>query len=270
MDTIELGTWEEFESAIEQLMVERKAKKRGEVWSNLLFRGQSDSEWGLTTTLERYVKGDFPLTKYYWIISVLTHEIETFTGIKWPLPKDAAFVDWVADAKKYFDISGNIPEYEYMAYLRHHGFPSPLLDWTRSPFIAAFFAFNSFPLKTEKVSIFVYQEYVSKGKVHRINEPYIAGLGPHITSHKRHFLQKTEYTICVIHEDKDIFYTGHERVFSVGEEHQDKLIKYILPTSEGKKILKLFDKYNLNEFSLFGTEDSLMSSLSMREFYLDI
>jgi len=29
-----------------------------------------------------------------------------------------------------------------MTRLRHHGFPSPLLDWPQSPYIAAFFAFN--------------------------------------------------------------------------------------------------------------------------------
>lgn len=32
--------------------------------------------------------------------------------------------------------------YGFMTRLRHHGFPSPLLDWPQSPYIAAFFAFN--------------------------------------------------------------------------------------------------------------------------------
>ncbi|MFQ5482081.1 MAG: hypothetical protein ACE5ER_04915, partial [Nitrospinaceae bacterium] len=69
------------------------------------------------------------------------------------------------------------------------------------------------------------------------------------------------YTICLI--EKDLIYSHHEKVnFS---EEQDKLTKFILPGKERKKVIEKLDTMNINEFSLFGSEESLMSTLAYRE-----
>jgi hypothetical protein len=101
-------TWREFKDWANSV----KTKDR-----NSIFRGVPRSSFGLKTSfhrmgrvdLERYRDSDMP---------VFSDLAETVGGIR---------------------IEGDIGA--MWGFAQHHGFPTPLLDWTDSPYIAAYFAF---------------------------------------------------------------------------------------------------------------------------------
>ncbi|MCF8719557.1 FRG domain-containing protein [Nitrospina gracilis] len=259
MEIIELESWEEFEQAIEEEHQEiLKLKKDNPLhFSDLLFRGHANADWKLTTTLERfcYAKNlpfEWPWKKYHRTLLGILPSVLSLTSHNYKL-------DQKFELDPVFPLP---PGYDFMIYARHHGFPSPMLDWTRSPYVAAFFAFNS-PFLNEKISIFSFREYFGNAKGYSATMPTIKGLGPYVTAHKRHFLQQCLYTICHKNDNETQVYCSHQDA-QFGED-QDRLKKYILPATEREKVLRKLDFMNINAFSLFGNEEGLMDWLAYRE-----
>jgi len=106
--TIEANNWEAFKSLI------------GQFSENWAFRGQSDARWILNNSIER---SEF-INHHKDIESEFLAEFQR--GARNYLSKD------------------EIPEHliEWLALMQHHGAPTRLLDLTKSPFIAAYFAYE--------------------------------------------------------------------------------------------------------------------------------
>jgi hypothetical protein len=103
------------------------------------------------------------------------------------------------------------------------------------------------------------------------NEAMIYRLGPNVKVHRRHMLQQSEYTMAILFKPElGASFAQHGAVFGVGEVMYDipwnfQLTKFNIPTRERNKVLRLLDEHNLNGFSLFGSEESLMETLAFRK-----
>ncbi len=264
-----LNTWEEFTDKLEVLYQDHAKKRRvpNASISSLLFRGHGDSTWKLKTTLERARPAQLSLIEYAGIFYKIQPKLETLAGMKWETPTFEDYAAWAKTLKSVppVDEWRAVP---YLAYLRHHGFPSPLLDWTKSPYVAAFFAFRQLVEGATHASIWTYLESANSGKDATTGQPEIRGIGSRIAAHKRHFMQQSEYTVCTVNRDDDVFYAKHQDVFDRNNDEQDLLWKFNIPVSERAKVLTHLSRMNINAFSLFGSDDSLLEEMATTEFVL--
>ena len=253
MEEIKLDNWEAFEGHLE------KDLKKSKPSSDALFRGHSNTNWKLETTLERFSNKRTGLSKEYsWedyneILGSINPTILSLTHQKFEFENYRS---------RHDQVPAPPPNYDFMIYLRHHGFPSPLLDWTRSPYVAAFFAFNE-PTESENVAIFSFRETLDGYKYSLTTVPHIIKIGHKAGSNRRHIQQKSEYTICFKQDSGKHFYCYHEEV-EYGDK-QDILKKYLIPSKERKKALEKLYFRDINAYSLFGSEESLMSKLAYQE-----
>lgn len=281
MPKYDANTWEEYERIVHNVIDYNKNSL-----TPLLFRGHDNADWHLQTTLERRGIGKCGVEQYYKSILRCKPEIETFTGLSWDSSRIEKVFGLLNDYDSFsrtldgFCEGGQVPGGNYMAYLRHHGFPSPLLDWSRSPFVAAYFAFKDPGAQRRAVYILAEKPQNRKGK--SSNEPSIYSLRRISKPHKRHYLQQSEYTVCVEYElqrgwsfvsskaieDKRIVSLEDWKVVnqtSWNANEQDVIFKITLPSDIRLDVLMRLDKFNLNAFSLFGSEESLMETMAFRE-----
>ncbi len=271
MKVIEINSWEQYLAEVDKIKSYYNA--------TVLFRGQSKDTWPLKPTLERFSKRKWTIREYCQLAINCVPEIESSENLWIPkniqLPTileieneiDATFDKAIIRIPGPNKMAVMSRMFEFWIYLRHYGFPSPLLDWSRSPLIAAFFAFCDC-LKTNKVAIFTYVDSITGDKYVWDGKPQITSI-EYETEIERHNLQESCYTVATRVKNKEHEFADHEKVFGEVEDGQDILTKYILPSSERIKILQFLDREDINHFKLLRSEEAFLKTLAFRHLKLN-
>ena len=253
---VKCDEWQNFLSYIER-----------EQWNkhHLYWRGQAELDWDLTPSLwrnlEKFDTGrllkrtrhkDGDESADAAVLIAAAHDIR---AAHWGAAKQALRRQLTPFTELYNRMDDDAV---LAAFSQHHGTPSPLLDWTRSPFVAAFFAFadvlNTYGDKYKAkrcVAIWGLRNYVFDG----IHE-----------DHKKHTdpLERVEFQV---HNEgfplnrrmiaqQGLFTSTYpmrdlKEVANWSTSKEPALTKVTIPHRETARALTLLNRMNINYATLF-------------------
>ena len=194
-----------------------------------VFRGHASEKWKLEPTLKRAFSGS--------------------TGNQ-NLNK---FKDTTLDSFKKFCLGrrGHNPpklsENEWWALGQHYGLNTPLLDWTESPYVAAFFAFNSINHDSKNVVIWLLSKSINtKPDIDKLKkENQIEFMTPYLDENSRLINQRGLFIIS------PSMVCLNEWTDQIIKESTIDLARVLIPVTEKDFALDSLDKMNVNDLTLF-------------------
>jgi FRG domain len=244
-----MESWKEFVSFIQDSHANCPA---------YIYRGQADARWKIISALDR-IESRFPVKK-------------NFAG---GVPN--SFSCPPADRKTHLEafkeaVRGKrgpspqeLTEAEWWALAQHHGLATPLLDWTYSPFVALFFAFEEevytdckhvLQMPEQRAVYTVSSHFFGDQRTATHSTPTLFSPRREIT----HRLSSQSGVLMKMPAGTDlesiIRKQFHEDTSSSNPHARPILTKITIPDAGRVECLKFLNKMNINRMSLFNDLDS--------------
>ena len=240
-----LKSWREFADFIAESHANSPA---------FIYRGQADATWKIESTLDR-LEAQFPRHRNYWGKNPVYFDST-------PVARDVhleAFKEVVRD--KRGPAPTDLDDDEWWALAQHHGLATPLVDWTYSPFVALFFAFEDAGYIDWRTRAFRQPEHRA---VHVVGFHLVRTLGteeppaPAVFSPRRQLSSRRSSQGGVFMKmpagtDLEAMVRARYPNDTSGVSRHPQLVltKVIIPDKGRKECMKYLNKMNINRASLF-------------------
>lgn len=223
---IKFSSWKYFSTYIHDEMLD---------FPHYIWRGQASTEWLLEPTLYREIKKLENVSE-----NIMEEHLENFKySVRGRRGKSPILL---TDDDEWWSLG------------QHYGLATPLLDWSYSPFVAAFFAFSDkkeysnhraiYSLNIKKVLRKAEKKYIKTQKS-KYNE--IKSIRPLLDENARLVNQGGEFVKFPFGTDIETLV----RELFKGNNEDYILLKLLVPNNEREICLRYLNKMNINHLTLF-------------------
>lgn len=218
--------WKEFVSQYTDALFKDGAFEKGK----FLFRGQGDAQWALTSSFDRYYN-DMDWGKKRDVETALLNKFRENCIRTFPDEKIETYTDS-----------------QLRNLAQHYGLPTRLLDWTYSPYNAAYFAFTYLAWKKDSPDVAIWALNTN----HVI---WTTGIGVKIEKdlfavNERQNRQLGVFTILDSPDRSLNDFVKHCE--NSGQDVSNALIKFTIPKKERTYVLHELDAMDINAYRLMG------------------
>lgn len=209
--------------------------------TNYIFRGQSNEDWKLVSSFDRYYK-EFTFTQKKkiekYLLECFIDECEKNLGL---------------NLLKY-------NEEQKISLAQHYGVPTRLLDWSRSPYISAFFAYANAIIDSNCDNVAVW----ALNKNSEIWEPRL-GCSIVETKTPENTHQKSQNGLFTMLKTTEISLEDYvNSCEQKGYDTFNSLIKIVLPINDKPNALEDLELMGINYTSLFSGMESCANSAILK------